>query len=196
MRGGAVSCGTLRSVGSCSFGGLDAVREGLPIMQATAYYLHMSDIMTRNPVCATPGMTVRQLATIFAERKISGAPVVDAQGTLVGVVSRTDLFRRITERTSESAGGDQQGGTAGFLFDLISDQVPAERQVMPEALLAVADFMCESVITARPDENIGIVARRIAQARVHRVVVIDEARKPIGVVTALDFLKVFPTPNE
>jgi CBS domain-containing protein len=165
-------------------------------MQATANSQHMSDIMTRNPVCATPGMTVRQLATIFAERKISGAPVVDGTGTLVGVVSRTDLFRRITERSSESgADGDQQGGTAGFLFDLINDQVPAERQVMPEALLAVADFMCESVITARPDEPIGVVARRIGQARVHRVVVIDEARKPIGVVTALDFLKVFPTPN-
>ena len=144
----------------------------------------LSDIMTKNPFCATPGMTVRQLATVFAERKISGAPVVGADGTLVGVVSRTDLFRRITQDAKEP--------NPGFLFDLISEHVPAERQVMPEALLTVSDFMCESVITATAGESIGAVARRIGAAHVHRVVVIDEKRRPIGVVTALDFLKVFP----
>lgn len=154
-------------------------------MQPTAFYLTMSDIMTKQPVCATPGMTVRQLATIFAERKISGAPVVDPDGTLVGVVSRTDLFRRIT--------GDAKGSTPGFLFDLINENVPAAQQIMPEGLLAVADFMSEQVVTATPDENVGTVARRIAKAHVHRVVVVDSQRKPVGVVTALDFLKVFPT---
>jgi CBS domain-containing protein len=147
-------------------------------------HLRMSDLMTRNPVCATPGMTVRQLATIFAERRISGAPVVGADGRLVGVVSRTDLFRRVT--------ADAREGASSFLFDLLNDNIPPDRQPMPESLLTIGDFMAEQVITATEDEPVGQVARRIADAHVHRVVVIDAQRKPIGVATALDFLKVFP----
>lgn len=161
-------------------------------MHPTAFYLHMSDIMTKHPVSATPGMTVRELATIFAERKISGAPVVGSDGRLVGVVSRTDLFRRITQDAKD----ERRDGHPSFLFDLINENVPTEHQVMPDGLLTVADFMSESVITATADENVGLVARRIAKAHVHRVVVVDADRKPIGIVTALDFLKVFPTPNE
>lgn len=149
--------------------------------------LRMADVMTRNPVCATPGMTVRQLATIFAERKISGAPVVGTDGRLVGVVSRTDLFRRVT-----GGAGGEPGVQSSFLFDLLNDKIAPEQQPMPESLLTIGDFMAEQVVTAVADESVGAVARRIAQAHVHRVVVVDADRKPIGVVTALDFLKVFP----
>lgn len=151
---------------------------------ASLAHLRMADVMVRNPICATPGMTVRQLATIFAERKISGAPVVGPDGRLVGVVSRTDLFRRVT--------ADAKGSASSFLFDLLNDNVPPEQQPMPESLLTIGDFMAEQVITATEDESVGVVARRIAQAHVHRVVVIDRERKPIGVATALDFLKMFP----
>jgi CBS domain-containing protein len=151
-------------------------------------HLRMADVMTRNPVCATPGMTVRQLATIFAERHISGAPVVGPDGRLVGIVSRTDLFRRVTH----GATGDTAGATSSFLFDLLNDKVTPEQQPMPEQLLTIGDFMNERVITATEDELLGVVARRIAEAHVHRVIVIDGNRKPVGVVTALDFLKVFP----
>lgn len=119
--------------------------------------LRMSDVMTRNPTCATPGMTVRQLATIFAERRISGAPVVGQDGRLVGVVSRTDLFRRVTG----GAAGDG-GASSSFLFDLLNDKIPPEQQPMPESLLTIGDFMNEHVITATEEEPVGVVARRIA----------------------------------
>jgi CBS domain-containing protein len=143
----------------------------------------IADVMTRNPVCATPGMTVRQLATVFAERKISGAPVIGPDGTLVGVVSRTDLFRRVSLESKDAR--------PGFLFDLLNDQAGGG-QPMPEALLTIGDFMAEQVVTAAPSEMVGEVAHRMAKHHVHRVVVTDAAKKPIGIVTALDLLRVFP----
>jgi len=145
----------------------------------------MADVMTRNPVSATPGMTIRQLATIFADRNVSGAPVVDDKGVLVGVVSRTDLFRRVNLESKDV--------TPSFLFDLLNDAVPQGRQPIPEALLTIADFMSESVVTASPTDSICEIAHRMSQARIHRVVVVDGARRPIGIVTSLDILRAFPS---
>ena len=146
--------------------------------------LTIADVMTKNPICATPGMTIRQLATIFAERRISGAPVVGADGTLVGVVSRTDLFRRVGLESKDVA--------PSFLFDLLNDAIPASAQPVPESLLTIGDFMAESVITAAPTDRVADIAHRMATHKIHRVVVIDGQRKPLGIVTALDLLRVFP----
>jgi CBS domain-containing protein len=146
--------------------------------------LSIADVMTKDPICATPGMTIRQLATIFAERRISGAPVVGTDGTLVGVVSRTDLFRRV--------GLESKDVSPGFLFDLLNDAIPASAQPVPESLLTIGDFMAESVVTATPTDAVADIAHRMANHKVHRVVVIDARRKPIGIVTALDLLRVFP----
>lgn len=142
------------------------------------------DIMTPHPVCATPGMSAREIVALFAERKISGAPVVGPDGRLMGVVSRTDLFRRISQ------GVPGNPASAAYLFDLLDDRTPA--QPHPESLIVVGDFMSENAVTASPDERIGDVAARMASRRVHRVVVVDDAGKPVGVVTSLDVLAAFP----
>jgi CBS domain-containing protein len=142
------------------------------------------DVMTKNPVCATPGMSVRELAGLFAERRISGAPVVGKDGTLLGVVSRTDLFRRLTQ--------DAPNVAASYLFDLLLEKSATAMAPTAESLIVVGDFMAETAVTAGPEEQIGVVARRMADKRVHRVVVIDGNKKPVGMVTALDLLKYFP----
>ena len=61
-----------------------------------------------------------------------------------------------------------------------------------EDLGVVEDFMSDDPVTARPEESVGVVAHRMAEERVHRVVVIDDRDQPIGIVTTLDLLKVFP----
>jgi CBS domain-containing protein len=142
------------------------------------------DVMTPSPRCATPDMSVRQLAAMFAENRISGAPVVDPQGSLLGVVSRTDLFRQITRGASSA--------DAAYLFDLLSDGTSPHTQPLPEPLIVVRDFMSEQVLTAAADDPVGPVARKMAHGRVHRVVVTDAHRRPVGIVTSLDLLKVFP----
>ena len=48
-------------------------------------------------------------------------------------------------------------------------------------------------VTAEPDEPVGLVALRMAEEQVHRAIVVDEQRRVIGVVTALDLLKIFPS---
>jgi CBS-domain-containing membrane protein len=52
------------------------------------------DVMTTDVITVDPETTVQALATLLAERGISGAPVVDASGRLVGIVSEGDLLHR------------------------------------------------------------------------------------------------------
>lgn len=146
--------------------------------------LSVASIMTREPVCAEPSMSIRQLAGLFEENEISGAPVVDAQGRVVGVVSKSDLIRRCSEGTRDLP--------PGYLFEVISDQGGNDEDVIPEPLICVQDFMSEDVETARPESAVSEVARQMYDRHIHRVIVVDEDRMPVGIVTSLDVLGAFP----
>ncbi len=139
------------------------------------------DVMTANPVCAKPGMSIRQLAELFGKHRISGAPVVKPDGSLAGVVSKTDLFRRCAEGTPDTP--------AKHLFDLLEGSSPSGPST--ESLIVVSDFMAENVVTASPTDSVASLAAAMVQRRVHRIVVIDAARKPVGIVTTLDLLKTY-----
>ncbi len=53
------------------------------------------DIMTKNPVSVPPDFTLEETADILLKNKISGAPVVDNEGRILGTISQADLFRAL-----------------------------------------------------------------------------------------------------
>src|ERR1700739_3829506 len=65
--------------------------------------MHAADVMTSNVITVDPDITVRALATLLSERRISGAPVVTASGQLVGIVSEGDLLHRAEIGTDQPA---------------------------------------------------------------------------------------------
>ena len=72
------------------------------------------DVMTTDVITVDPDTTVQALATLLAERGISGAPVVDAEGRLVGIVSEGDLLHRAeigTARADTASAGVHGGST-------------------------------------------------------------------------------------
>lgn len=156
-------------------------------MTCTKAQLRARDVMTPEPVCVEPSTTIRQLARILEENEVSGSPVVDSAGALVGVVSRTDLIRRCAEGTTEVP--------PKYLFEMIADQGGGdddEVEVSAEALICVDDFMTPDVVTAGPDAPVSEIARLMYERRIHRVIIADEERFPLGIVTSLDLLGVFP----
>jgi CBS domain-containing protein len=58
----------------------------------------VATIMQRDPFCATPDMTLEQLAVEMLEHDVSGAPVIDESGRPIGVVSKTDLVREVAAK--------------------------------------------------------------------------------------------------
>lgn len=143
--------------------------------------LRISRIMTREPICIEPDATLREVARLLEELEISGAPVVDENRRILGVVSKTDVLRRCLE--------GRANGLAGDLFESLSDDAGEEMGLDPEDEILVEDFMSTDVVTAREDEAVAVVARRMAEARIHRAVVVDDDEFPVGIVTSLDVLK-------
>jgi CBS domain-containing protein len=153
-------------------------------MKATrAAKVCVKDVMTANPTCIHSDANLRELAEMLEWDHISGVPVVDDQERVIGVVSKTDIVRRLLD-------GPDSSGEAG-LFDLL-EGIGRMRNVRADDLGSIDDLMSTEPITASPDEPIAKVARRMAEEKVHRVVVVDASNHPIGIVTTLDLLKRFP----
>ncbi len=55
-----------------------------------------SDVMVKEVLTVTDSTPLKEVAKLFGEKKITGAPVLNAQGELVGVISETDLIRKST----------------------------------------------------------------------------------------------------
>lgn len=146
--------------------------------------LRASDVMTPEPVCVNPSTTIRQLARVFEEHDVSGVPVVDSRGRAVGVVSKSDLIRRCSEGTPDLP--------PGYLFELISDEPPSDETLIPESLVCVEDFMTAPPVTVTGAARVPELARLMEERRIHRVIVTDAERVPIGIITSLDLLGVWP----
>jgi CBS domain-containing protein len=160
--------------------------RGDPAMTALKADLKAKDIMTAEPVCVEPATTIRELARVFEENEISGAPVVNQKGALVGIVSKTDLIRRCSEGTIDMP--------PAYLFEILSEQGEDEEaaEAIPEPLVCVQDFMTEDAVTVGPNTLVAHVARLLLKKRIHRVIVVDEERFPLGIITSMDLLGVFP----
>lgn len=147
--------------------------------------LKARDVMTENPVCVAPSATIRELARVFEEHEISGAPVIDAEGRVIGVVSKTDLIRRCTQGTADIP--------PAYLFEVLNEQGgdEAASEVIPEPLVCVEDFMTEDPLMVSPNLSAAAVAQLMYDKRVHRVIVTDDEKFPLGIITSLDLLGVF-----
>ena len=143
--------------------------------------MQAKDVM-RKPVVTVPeNMTLRELATLFIERRISGAPVIDEKGRLLGVVSQTDIVRRDRERAAEVevpsyySEGDRAVYTSGF-------------QVEDPDYTRVRDVMTPAVLSAAEDAPIEEVARFMLRKRIHRVVITRDGRL-CGIISTMDMLR-------
>ena len=74
--------------------------------------LKVKEVMTKNPITIGPDTTVDKAAVVMLEKKISGLPVVDDKGKMIGILTQGDVFRVLT-----SISGVYRGGVL-FAFDL------------------------------------------------------------------------------
>jgi CBS domain-containing protein len=153
---------------------------------AMATTLTAKDVMSRRVLTVRVDFTVRELAAFLVENQISGAPVVDHEGHLVGVVSLTDVAQNDADRP-----------------DVVEDRSsPAtamrgwEERMNPEDLrplhiesddLLVRDIMTPTVYTVPEDTPVAKIARTMWAGRIHRLLVTSGGRV-VGIVTSLDLV--------
>lgn len=134
------------------------------------------DVMTTHVVAVRSDASYREMANALRTNRVSGLPVVDAEGTVVGVVSQTDL---LTKGSTDTRRG-----------------WPTRRKHVATAELTAADLMTRPAVTTSPDELVPSVARLMSARRLRRVPVIDSQGRLVGIVCRSDVLSVFSRPDE
>jgi CBS domain-containing protein len=134
--------------------------------------------MRRDVITVPAGATVWELATLFTARGITGVPVVDEKGELVGVVSQTDIVRHFEELVQLC-----QAGCDFYADPEQADARPARR------IPCARDLMSPKVIEADGETQVEELGRIMMNRSVHRIIITREKRI-VGIVTTMDLLKV------
>ena len=145
----------------------------------------VSDVMNPDVMTVADDMTTDDLVRFLNEREISGAPVVDGQGHLVGVVSMTDVGRNLAEPSDFSAPPSE------FYRDT-ADEATLEdlgQRFVEEHTVTVRQVMTPVVHQVPSTASVVEAARIMIEHHIHRLVV-TQNRQPVGVVTSMDLLKV------
>jgi CBS domain-containing protein len=138
-------------------------------------------IMTRDVVCVRPDLAVESLASLLLARHISAAPVVDAEGRPIGVVSKTDLVRWYHE-------------DAGFA-DAAPPPVPLEPGLSPRAVrtTTVEDVMMPLAFTLSEDAPLVYAAALMTVEDIHHLPIVGAGGDVVGIVSALDLVRWMAT---
>jgi CBS domain-containing protein len=138
--------------------------------------MRATDVMTTHVITVDPDATVRDLATLLAERGISGAPVVGQDGRLVGIISEGDLLHRAEIGTARRHRERRRSWWLDhFASDLARDYVKSHGRT-------VKDIMTRDVVTVSEDTDLGDVAALLEARRIKRVPVMREG-KVVGIIS-------------
>jgi CBS domain-containing protein len=134
--------------------------------------------MNKKVVVVEAWLTLREAAKLFIDKNITGAPVVDEEGKLVGVLSQTDLIRRQRERGADAESvpfyADEEGSRNFHIEE--PDRTRVEQVMTPLVLSAVEDTPVEDL------------ARMMLKRGVHRLIIMKNG-KLRGIVSSMDLLR-------
>ena len=139
------------------------------------------DVMTRNVITVRDDATLSELVATLTEHMITGAPVVDENGKLVGVVSTTDIALHSAKRTSNIRRDRPPD------FYLIEDEFRSF-SIEEDAGQFVRDIMTPVIFSVSQNARFVEMADTMVGGRVHRLIVTDGDRV-VGIVTTLDLLR-------
>ena len=145
-----------------------------------AEQLLVRDIMTANVETVSPGTSTRDAANMLLELRISGLPVVEQNGKLVGIVTEADFLSALGIPCHHPAHNVWQTLEAMFSSQPMNSLTPK----------TVADIMSAQTITITSDKTLHDVIDAMKRHHVKRVVVTNEEKQVTGIITRSNLVKV------
>lgn len=143
--------------------------------------LKAKDIMTKDIITVKPATTIEDLARILIKHQISGAPVVDEDGNLIGIVTENDLISKNKKLHIP---------TILRLFDAFIPLGTSrlEEEIKRMAAFTVGEICTRNVVTCDEDMSIENVATMMTEKKIHLLPVLKE-RRLVGIIGKKDLIK-------
>lgn len=143
--------------------------------------------MTADPVTIQPEASVETVVKVLEANQVSGLPVVDAAGKVIGIISEGDLLYQEAPM--------QPPLYLTFLGSVIYFESPDKfHQHIKKSLgMLVKDVMTPHPVTTTPDTPIAEVAQLMLEKRLRRLPVIDQNQKLVGIITRHDLIRALRT---
>lgn len=136
----------------------------------------VKDVMTTDVITVQKYDSVLAVADILASRNISGIPVVDKQGKVVGIITQADILSVVGIRKDRTF--------KDLLKHMLGEPLPERKSGD-----IVGDVMTSPVLTTTPETNIAEVVRIMDEKKIRRLLVVDADNKLAGIISRADILK-------
>lgn len=133
----------------------------------------VKDVMTKSVISVSPDTPVAEIANTMVSARISGVPVVDAGGKVVGIVSEGDLMRRAETETAPRR---------SWWLSLLSSAEGTAADYIRSHGMKASDLMSRSVVSVRPDDTLEHAANLLEGHHIKRVPVIEKGHL-VGIVS-------------
>jgi CBS domain-containing protein len=194
--------------------------------QATPLFaLRADDLMNRHLITLPEDMSLVDAGRLLVRNHIGGAPVVDARGKCVGVLSVVDILRlyqtnaapeepslprtcsfqaieKILDgrervrcllppgvcpiQTRQAGADDKETLICNQPHCVLVDWQMVDVEKLPRGRLR--RYMTPDPVTSTSNTSIRVLARTMIDAHIHRIIIVDEGREPIGIVSSTDLL--------
>jgi CBS-domain-containing membrane protein len=153
------------------------VEAAMTTLETHLVELTAEDLMTRNVLVISQHTSLKAAAHLLAQADVSGAPVVDGEGRCVGVLSANDLVKWVDGKPATNhCSSDAPSAFCDWQIEGLDN--------LPEG--EASRYMTSNVVATGPETSVGEMAGWMRDAHIHRIVIVDERRRPIGLVSTMD----------
>ena len=145
--------------------------------------MKVRDVMTTDPFRVAPDTGLREAARLMVRHRVSGLPVVDGSGRLVGILTEGDFIRQEATR-------DRPHGVS------LLDALFGEGELPAVTAETVAEVMTRSVVTITPEATLGEAARVMGRRNIKSLPVVDLDGELVGIVSRADVVGAFAKPDD
>jgi len=140
--------------------------------------MKIEQIMSTTVTTVTPDTLLKDVARLLTSQRISGVPVCDADGAVLGVVTEADILRK------EQGYAPEPGGLLGWLFE------KADAEGARMLARTAAEAMTSPALTIAPDASVFDAARVMTTRGINRLPVVSEGHL-VGIVSRADLVRAF-----
>jgi len=143
--------------------------------------MKVKEIMSKDVNSVGPDDNVKDALAVLFKMQISGLPVIDAQGKLVGMFTEKEILSHILPTYVEQVGR--------FIYE--EDPKSLKKKFTELNRIKISQIMRHDVVTTTEDVTLCEVARLMLTRKARRIPVVDKAGKVVGIIARCDVLNAF-----